>query len=398
MKFTSEPSSRRLFAFVGAMVIGTLSVLIVVELVMYAAWSFAHWLHPVLLPPEISPAYASATWVPDLYREQALRLAVPYVYVPFLISGVTPWHGKYFNNDEHTAGVWRRTLDAEGGQCSQQPKTSVWVFGGSTVYGTGVPDWATLPSYLSSSLKSVASACVAVTNFGSESYVSTQEVLLLSEQLKRGGKPDIVIFYDGFNDAHGGMAASDPWVAHYEYATIKARTEGSVRGRFDFVHRLYTVRIIDAARQLFQRRGESLNAEELRAKAAAVVDNYQANQDIARALGQVYHFRFYGFWQPMLFYGHKPLVSFEQQITQLDATSKSRFDPRPVIAAYQEAERRAPKASFVNLADIFDSAPEGLYIDEAHLGPHGNELAANAIAKYVEDHPAGIEFHDSKAP
>ena len=206
------------------------------------------------------PACASATWVPDLYREQALRLAVPYVYVPFAHFGVTPWHGKYFNNDEHTAGVWRRTLDAEGGQCSQQPKTSVWVFGGSTVYGTGVPDWATLPSYLSSSLKSVASACVAVTNFGSESYVSTQEVLLLSEQLKRGGKPDIVIFYDGFNDAHGGMAASDPWVAHYEYATIKARTEGSVRGRFDFVHRLYTVRIIDAARQLFQRRGESLNA------------------------------------------------------------------------------------------------------------------------------------------
>jgi lysophospholipase L1-like esterase len=402
MKSTPESTSRWLFAFVGATVIRTLSALTVLELVMFAAWSFARWVHTAPLRPEISPAYAGATWVPDFYREQTLRLAAPYTYVPFRISGVTPWHGKYFNNDEHPAGVYRRTLNPEDGQCQQYPqqypKTSVWVFGGSTVYGTGVPDWATLASYLSRSLKIDGSACVTVTNFGNESYVSTQELLLLSEQLKRGGKPDIVIFYDGFNDASSGMAASDPWVAHYGYATIKARAEGSVRGRFDFVHRLYAVRVIEAAGQLFQRRGESLNAEELRAKAAVVVDNYEANQKIARALAQVYHFRFYGFWQPMLFYGHKPLVSFERQITQLDATSKARFDPRPVIAAYQEAERRAPKASFVYLADIFDSTPEGIYIDEAHLGPHGNELAANAIAKYIEDHPADVEFPYSKAP
>jgi lysophospholipase L1-like esterase len=402
MKSTPESTSRRLFAFVGATVIGTLSVLAVLELVMFAAWSFARWVHPAPLPPETSPAYSGATWVPDFYREQSLRLAAPYTYVPFRISGVTPWHGKYFNNDEHPAGVWRRTLNPDDGQCQQHspqhPNTSVWIFGGSTVYGTGVPDWATLPSYLSRSLKIDGSPCLDVTNFGCESYASTQELLLLIEQLKRGGTPDIVIFYDGVNDAHGGMAAPDPWVAHYGYATIKARVEGSFSGRFDFIHRLYTMRVIDAARQLFHRRGESLSAEQLRAKAAVVVDNYVANQNIARALGQAYHFRFYGFWQPMLFCGHKPLVSFEQQITQLDATSKARLDPRPVVAAYQEAERRAPKASFVYLGDIFDSTPEGVYIDEAHLGPHGNELAANAIAKYIEDHPAGTEAQYSKAP
>lgn len=141
-----------------------------------------------------------------------------------------------------------------------------------------------------------------------------------------------------------------------------------------------------------------MNAEEWRTKAAAVVDNYEANQNIARALSQAYHFRFYGFWQPMLFYGRKPLVSFEQQITQLDASRKARFDARPVVATYQEAERRAPTASFVYLANIFDSISEPIYVDEAHLGPHGNELAANAIAKYIEDHPTGNGFHHSELP
>ncbi len=398
MKSTPESISQRLFAFVGAAVIGALAVLAALELVFFAAWSFAHWLHPDPWRPEVSPAYAGAIWVPDFFREQSLRLASPYTYVPFRITGVTPWHGKYFNNDEHPTGVWRRSVNPEDGQCQQHPKTSVWVFGGSAVYGTGVPDGATLPSYLSRSLNRDGRACVVVTNFGSESYATTQELILLIEQLKRGGTPDIVIFYDGFNDAFTGMAAPDPWSTHYEFGTIKARAEGSFRGRFDFIRRLYTVRVVDAARQLFRRRSEPLNAQELRAKAMAVVDNYEANQNIAGALGRAYHFRFYAFWQPMLFYDRKPLVSFEQQIIQFDATGKSQFDARPVVAAYEEAERRTPNAAFVYLADLFDSVPEPIYTDEVHLGPHGNELAANAIARYIEAHPGGMEFHHSKPP
>jgi len=398
MKSTPESTIRRLFAFVGATVIGTLAVLAVLELVSVAAWSFVSRLNPEPLQAETSPAYAGAVWVPDLFREQSLRVPSPYTYVPFRITGVTPWHGKYFNNDEQPTGLSRRTVNPAQGQCQQRPEISVWVFGGSTVYGTGVPDWATLPSYLSRSLNRAGRACVIVTNFGVEGYVTTQELIFLIEQLKRGGKPDIVIFYDGFNDAYNGMAATDPWSAHYGLDTIKARTEGSFRGRFDFVHRLYTVRVVDAACQLFRRRGESLNTDELRAKAVAVVNNYEANQNIAGALAQAYHFRFYGFWQPTLSYGRKPLDSFERQIIEFEASKKSRFDARPVVAAYQEAERRAPNASFVYLADLFDSIPEPIYIDEAHFGPHGNELAADAIAKYIEIHPAGIEFHRSQAP
>ena len=166
MKSGPESTSRRLFTFVGATVIGTLIALAVLELVMFAAWSFARWVHPEPRRPEMSPAYAGAAWVPDFFREQSLRLASPYTYVPFRVTGVSKWHGTYYNNDEHPTGIWRRTLNPEGGQCQQHPKTSVWVFGGSTVYGTGVPDWATLPSYLSRNLNSDGRACVLVTNFG----------------------------------------------------------------------------------------------------------------------------------------------------------------------------------------------------------------------------------------
>ena len=94
----------------------------------------------------------------------------------------------------------------------------------------------------------------------------------------------------------------------------------------------------------------------------------------------------------MVFYGHKPLVPFEQQLVQFDTAHSTRWVPGPAVAAYPEAERRAPNAVYFFMAGMFDSTPEALYLDEVHLGPHGNELVANAIAKYVEDHPAGMEF------
>jgi lysophospholipase L1-like esterase len=392
---SSPESSRRVFEFVGKSVFGAFVVFAVLELVFWSAFSFGHWLRPDPRRADLSPAYAGATWVPEFYREQSLRLQSRYGYVPFRVVGVNSWHSKYFNNDEHPSGIWRRTVNPEG-QCEKQPKISVWVFGGSTVYGTGVPDWDTLPSYLSRRLNSDGHACVVVTNFGEESYVTMQELILLVEQLKRGGNPNIVIFYDGFNDANVGTRSADPWTAYDNLEVIQPRAEGTIWGRFDFVRHLYTVRVVAAARKLFQGHDASLSPDQLSAKAVTVVDNYEANLNIACALGKSYNFKFYGFWQPMLFYGHKPLVPFEQQLVQFDTAHSTRWVASPAVAAYREAERRAPNAVYFYMAGVFDSVPDPVYLDEAHLGPHGNELVANAIAKYVEDHPAGMEFRQDK--
>jgi hypothetical protein len=119
----------------------------------------------------------------------------------------------------------------------------------------------------------------------------------------------------------------------------------------------------------------------LHTKAVATLDNYEANLSVAKALGKAYNFRVYCFWQPSLYYGHKPLVPFEQQLPVSDPWS------RIVTAVYQEAETRAATAGdFIFLGGIFDSVKEPVYIDQGHLGPLGNELAAQAVAKYIQDH------------
>lgn len=336
-----------------------------------------------------SPAYAGATWAAEFWKEESSRSKSRRTYAPFAIWGVTRWHGKYVNNDESETGIFRRTVNPAGSACGRHSWTNVWVFGGSTVYGTGVPDWATLPSYLSRDLNDVGKGCVQVANFGVEGYVTNQELILLTGQLRTGRRPDVVIFYDGDNDAASAGPSPGPPAPHFYLTNIKARIEGSISGRLDFLRESHTMRLGRAIRGFLRPTlSSTLAAGELHSKAVAVLDNYEANLQLARALGQSYNFRVYSFWQPSLFYGHKPLVQFEQQLPEIGASAAK--DPwyQVIRAVFQEAGSRAAAAEkFVFLGRLFESVKDPLYIDGMHLGPRGNELAAQAIAEYIKDQP-----------
>jgi hypothetical protein len=111
---------------------------------------------------------------------------------------------------------------------------------------------------------------------------------------------------------------------------------------------------------------------------------------LARALADAYKFKLYSFWQPLLTYGHKPLVPFEQRMATADASKLSADNACLVMmtATYGEAKRRAIQdGTFVFLGGVFDSTKEPVYIDQGHLGPRGNELVAQAIANCLRDQP-----------
>src|SRR5580693_5171068 len=142
----------RLFTIVGFAVLSLVVLAALLEFASWAIWSAYHARH--LEGPEnqaASPVYTGTAWAPEFWQEEHLRQKSRHSYVPFLLWGVNPWHGKYVNNDEGKTGVWRRTINPARDECEGN-RVAVWTFGGSTMYGTGVPDWATLPSYLSRDL------------------------------------------------------------------------------------------------------------------------------------------------------------------------------------------------------------------------------------------------------
>ena len=76
----------------------------------------------------------------------------------------------------------------------------IFMFGGSTLWGTGSKDEHTIPSFLQSML----GKRYKLYNYGETGYVSTQELNYLLYQLAKGNIPDAVIFYDGVNDGYAG--------------------------------------------------------------------------------------------------------------------------------------------------------------------------------------------------
>jgi lysophospholipase L1-like esterase len=335
-----------------------------------------------------SPVYAGAEWAREFWREDGLRQEKPRTYVPFRLWGITEWHSNYINHDLGAGGFLRRTINP--GNCTPSNSTNVWTFGGSTMYGVGVPDWATMPSYLSRELNAGAHNCVTVSNFGVEGYVTDQELILLEEQLKAGERPDIVIFYDGINDSMAQCPPGPP-TPHGAYRTIKSRIEGSLAARVDFLQKSYTLRLAGELMARFHHPSSAaFQATDVQTRIVSVMSKYEANMRLARALADAYRFKLYSFWQPLLTYGHKPLVPFEQQMARTDASNLPADNACLLMmgATYAEAERRAARdGGFVFLGGVFDSTKEPVYIDQGHLGPRGNEVVAQAIANYTHDRP-----------
>ena len=120
----------------------------------------------------------------------------------FEFSGISfeekPFNGKYVNKLSDRS---RYTVGNDG--CDDLPRdNTVWVFGGSTVYGYGLPDHQTIPSQMARLLKQRTGDSWCVKNFGRGYYYSSQELGLLLELLRdlERVRPGHVVFIDGLND------------------------------------------------------------------------------------------------------------------------------------------------------------------------------------------------------
>lgn len=132
---------------------------------------------------------------PQYYREvmaEAAR-AREAIYSPLVEYRLPPQAGRYV------------TVSAEGYRGNGQPQdlkapgAKVFVFGGSTTFGIGVPDGETLPTFLGEVLKG-AGKDAEVFNFGMASWFSTQERIALERLLTGGVRPDVAVFIDGLSD------------------------------------------------------------------------------------------------------------------------------------------------------------------------------------------------------
>ena len=376
------------FAILGRSIATFIVVAILGELCSITVLQVYGRFHRDPLVPEKSPAYDNEKWGREFWTEQnAFWAQARSNYLPFVVWGVRKWHGKFINTDDTEMGTWRRTIQAMSEICKNTAVRRVWVFGGSTVYGIGTPDWATIPSYLARELNTDPTACIEVTNLGVEGYVTNQEEILLSQQLKAARKPDIAIFYDGVNESLvGGFSPGIP-TAHWNFEMIKTRVENGADSKQVLLNYSHLFQLTRVLLESYGQNGiPRISDGELAARAQATLKNYEANLRLVHILASAYGFKTYFFWQPVLAWGAKPLVPFEQELKEARSQELGGRVHAGLRAVYQEAETRsAASESFIFLGHVFDKIQGPIYIDEFHLDPHGNQIIAHAIAQAV--HP-----------
>lgn len=101
------------------------------------------------------------------------------------------------------------TIDPEGFRINAATPTTfhdysptsrnVFVFGGSTTFGSGVADDDTMPAHLQRVLQRSRDR-VRVYNLGQPSYRFIDEIYLLLDRLRERRAPTVAVFYDGINE------------------------------------------------------------------------------------------------------------------------------------------------------------------------------------------------------
>jgi hypothetical protein len=276
-----------------------------------------------------------------------------------------------------------------------------WFFGGSTMYGSGQRDTATIPSVLVEQLAADGIALHA-TNLGHPAYADWQQVQLLEAELTAGTRPppELVVFYDGFNDltlqtqfgvhdepthlffdpirgqpTTAGATGDDQdasvaatvrsWWADHSAVALGI---GRVVDLFDDEP---TIRLADVEAPPI----ESIDPV---AAADAAVAIHRRGVDHVIALARAYDFTPVFFWQPFL-YTRDPLTPAEETLVGLPG-----YDTDVWLPMTDEARARL-SPPVIDLSDALDGEPTSVFWDFVHTNERGAALVAEAMRPHLLD-------------
>jgi lysophospholipase L1-like esterase len=336
------------------------------------------------LPREKVSYYSSQDWAKRYWYE--MRLAKTMRYHPYVGWRRAPFKGETIEIDQNGVRV------TPGADCRAN-SFNVFTFGESTMWGTGSPDWGTIPANLQKGLAKLRHGPVCVTNFGESAYVTTQDVITLQMQLQSGNVPRLVVFYGGIGGDIDAAHESGRANALVHLDSITARFAGR-REPFGFLDRLRSTAAYSLIDQLVAKvttanpRQKELIPDKLvtyesrgidvAKLSELVVQDFFGNYTIVSALAQEYGFRYFFFLPPFVVLGKKPLTSEEQEMKQ--TMESEGVEHKLLTAVYQNIERESSKyQNLHSMVHIFDRYDSLIWIDGSHVTPIGNQLIAEKM-------------------
>jgi len=329
----------------------------------------------VLLSP-----YNNNEWAIDYFNE--FHGMPNSEYREFLGWDRLEYQGEFINIDSQ--GV-RKTWNAP---LNENNNSSIYMFGGSTMWGTGARDDYTIPSILSKTLNK-NNYNFEVFNYGESAYTFLQGVIQLTLLLRSGHRPDYVIFYDGANDVYGayqsGIAGEGQNIEitrnklKAKYPSNKKQLKNVIRHYiglrwtkiYDSLKRVY--RYIYPGKK-FHEVAAQFSDTKLKKLAQGITDHYRLSNDFLNDLSQLYGFEYIVFWQPVLF--------TEKNITDEERTVDRRFGDKKAVKLFNYVNNILEEEyieNFFNISDVLKERKETFYIDWVHISEQGNKVVTEKI-------------------
>lgn len=256
------------------------------------------------------------------------------------------FNGKYMNMD----GPVRRSSPAAYYNPAATDTLDIYFFGGSTMFGFNVLDGETIPSRFVEMYKKKypAARSIRVYNYGNPTYYTYQELMLFSDLIFKGHKPDVVVFLDGLND-FWFATASYYRQSYFSYIFRQVFNRGlRSKGEFHF---------IDTSEAMFKNPAYlPLDQYE-----QGLVTNYFENLENIRFVAEMAGARSYFFCQPSPFYKYPN----QQKDPMCFKDTNTRFN-----RIYPMIESRAPSmTNFTYLGNMLQNETGYPFVDGLHYSP-----------------------------
>ena len=324
--------------------------------------------------PELSPEHPNAReqWWTDIYARRDSALYGKIRYDPFRGWWPLEHHSRAINVD---ANGLRVTIQARETDTASRGTRTVYLLGGSVMWGWVVRDSFTIPSLVAAELHRRGYADVKVVNLAQSMFDLAQGFATLNRELRLGRVPAIAVFLDGNNEIAPprqsgvvGRVLNEPLLAERF-----ARTETFGRELLDVVRHSELVRRI-AVQNVASNAGTVALCDTI---AASYHRQTRAGTAVARAFGFDAAF----VWQPMLATSGKRRTPWERSAARDTAWDAMVTRCTAMVDSTMRADRTV---QFASLSKLFDGDTTDVFLDDfGHMTERANTTVAAAIADLI---------------
>jgi len=267
----------------------------------------------------------------------------------------------------------------------------LWLFGGSTMRGATRHDDKTIASFLAEFLNARPDGPrYTVKNFGMNSFNSLLETKYLQKLLIECDKPpNLIIFYDGANDAKYFAEHRTP-DGHHGYRRVQSLIESYYRSWFGLLKPVNAAVYSSFTKELFDKINQVAvpidpDSPSLKKMVVDAVRRY----DYVDKMATCYGAEFVLFWQPILWTEDCDVpVSVKEKekgyLLNSDRLTTVRHNFSLPYLALAERLKRGPY--FVGLRDVLCKRTAPVYQpDGVHLTDEGRKMVAIRIGSILEN-------------